>query len=158
LAIASAQINIEAVVNNAKTAEFNQVVTDVIRIQSRKALAAGTSTGQANKVFHDANAATTSYDLSGDIKDTFEAAQVFTHVKAILLQNLGDAAMTLEGNFIETVVCTGTTPKINVPAGATILLQNAEGAGWAVTNTSADTITVTNAGNKNYKILVIGVG
>lgn len=143
-------------------------VTDSSRLKYHQALANGTDSGQADRVWHDSRTLSSGTDedlaLSSLPVNLFDGslAIALAKVKAIFLVNTA----TTEG---EDLVVGGATAdewqgpfaaagnKITVPADSCLLLVNKK-AGWTVSAGSSDQLRIANngAGNITYNIAVLG--
>lgn len=151
--------------SNASTFTFSQSFTN------------GTGAGKAQKIFIDqvsiSGSSTQSYDLSGSLTNPLGAAVVMTNVKGLYVEHATSTATgkcIVRGNFMGAnslvqpikVVATfdGSTDGINLyPMGCLYLTTGSTtAAGYTVTNSSADTITIANADAAavTVRILVFG--
>lgn len=140
---------------------------DIDKIFNR-AIAAGSGVDQATKAYVGelsiAAAGNSSIDLSGSLEDIFGDAAVFTKVKALLIWNASSdqtsspttAQVTVTGNFLTTVF--GASSSWVLEAGDQ-MTGSWTRTGKTVTNSTADTITVTNNdGAQAAKVYVIVIG
>lgn len=90
-------------------------------------------------------------------------AQTWTKIKEIFIKNnTTTAGVTLKvnGNFITTVILGGTTPFFTVGPGGEYHIKNPSLAGYAVTATTGDVITLLGGSVTalNIDIIIIGCG
>ena len=161
-------VDFQAVMRKALDVVGNQDVT-IKPDPYRKTLATGTGAGLADILYHVrstglAKDGSESYDLSAALEDIWGDAAVFVKAKGILIINrsnaegAGTAAIIgVDGNWITSTF--GASTDIPIESGS-CWLWLAQTAGVAVTNDSADTITVTNNSGTElaaaYDIFVIG--
>ncbi len=131
-------------------------------------LATGTGDDQADLVYHDrktglASAASQNYDLSASLTDVFGDAVVMVNVKMIVIINRSavqgtptEAVLGVDGNLIVSI-CGASTDIPVGPGGLFVWASPLDGE--AVTNDTADTITITNddgADAAEFDIFIIG--
>lgn len=106
----------------------------------------------------------TDYDLVATLLDPLTGtAQTYTKIKEIFIKNnttTAGSTLAVKGNFITTVVLSGTTPDLTVGAGGTLHLKNPSLAGYPVTATTGDIISLIGktAAAVSIDMLIIGVG
>ena len=108
-------------------------------------------------------ASPTSLDLVSALIDPLTGtAQTWTKVKQIYIKNNSTTAgntIKLNGNFITSSVLGGTTPYLILDAGGSILLKSPSLAGYTVTATSADTITLQGlVADVTVDLILLGIG
>lgn len=119
----------------------------------------GTGENQANALFADTRtlaATSESFDLNA-ITDTFGATLNFTKIKLLYIKNKSTTAgqtLTIDGDFIASFD-NGTGPNHILFAGG-LLLKNEPISGLTVTNTTQDTLTLTNSASFDYDIILLG--
>jgi len=134
------------------------------------AMSSGTGSGNADRVHQDSQSAlvasgTKDYDLSASLTDRFGDVNTFVTVKGILLINKSagsnSSVINLSGNFVTTAF--GASASVNIDAGTSgnpgFFLWTSPASGEAVTNTSADIVTITNNDASNtasYDIIIWG--
>lgn len=135
---------------------------DTINVSKAIALLFGTGANKANQVWHDrrvlAGGANEELDLAGVLTNAYGATVTFANVCAILIINRSDeviadlhvtatdanidvggaAANGFLGPFVDA------TDKINLPAGAVLLVATPTAAGWTVTAGTVDLLKVEN--------------
>lgn len=142
-------------------------VTFSFDLPTSMALAAGTGTGKADKLFSDqrtlAASATESLDLAGVLADPFGSTLTFVHVKWIYLKAAagntndvcigGAASNTFVGPFADA------TDKVCVKPGGVAIFAAPAGAGWSVVATTGDLLKIGNSGGTTgvtYDVLIAG--
>lgn len=143
-------------------------------ISYSKTFTNGTGAGKAQKIYATilsptASGGTASLDLQGSLEDMLGVAVTFSNVKGIYIEHQTTGAtggdLNISGNFFSAggsqVVLEGTGPSINlVPGGALyICTGTVASAGYNVTATSGDTITLTNnatSGAVDVRIVIFG--
>lgn len=151
---------------NATTLDLS-APQDAGQLDAGDSLATGTGTDQADLIWHDtrslASAASDSLDLTALTKTLFGSTVTtnFAKIKGILIRNNSAVA----GEYF--TVGNGTNPFIG-PFGAAahtvtchpngLILFWHPGAGWTVTNTTADVLKIVNsgAGVNTYSIALAG--
>lgn len=133
-------------------------------------LTSGTGVNQANWFFKQEVSITTAgsfvLDLSGSNVDIFGNALLMTGVVSIMIINSPiDLVANVENTTNVTVTTTlagifgGTTPSVIMKPGEMLQRANANAGGLcAVTPTSADTITLTNAAGATAKVQICVIG
>lgn len=140
--------------------------TATFEILKSQALTNGTGNDQINYVWSDAHkiaiGGSKTYDLSGSDTGPHGNTLALTTLKVLAVRNVSpDNSSTAQVSITTNGIgfMTGTTPSIKVPAGDVLMMTNLR-AGWTITNTSADTITVTNDDSFNgawIEFMVAGV-
>jgi hypothetical protein len=128
------------------------------------ALAAGTGSGKADKVFSDHRtlvaSASENLDLAGVLTDPFGAAITCVKVKSLTFHakstNVNDVVVggAASNGFIGPFG--GTTPTVAVPPGGFFSIAH-PGAGWTVTAATGDLLKVLNGGGTTsveYDVLI----
>lgn len=141
-----------------------------------KTFSNGTGAGKAQKLFVDkvtiAGSSTQDYDLSGSLTDLLGQTVVFTNVKTLYIEHQTTTAtgvLQVYGNFTQATSGTaqplllgGTTPtaKFNIhPAGCLYYCAGTTvAAGFTVTNSSADTITLDNQDASAVVVRIVVLG
>ncbi len=161
----SARITVDVKVDQAVDGDLNTVKNSAA-LSKVLQLLNGTGTGQASKTFTDrrtiAGSATDSLDLTAVLLDAFGAAISFAAIKTIII-----SAATANGDNIEiggnaaafATFMGSATETIVVKPGGILVLTTGEGAGYAVTATTADILDITNADADpvQYEIVLIGI-
>jgi hypothetical protein len=158
--------------NLINTTSFGANSTNNATFSFSNSYSNGTGAGKAQKLFVDqvtiAGASTQSYDLSGSLTDPLGATVTFSNVKGIYVQHTTSTAtglLQVYGNFTQaspgtTQPLVGSSAKINVkPMGCLLLTTGTTiAAGYTVTNSSADVITLDNqdAASVVVKVAVFG--
>lgn len=149
--------------------DFNDSTVDQnVTLSVSNAFANGTGADQANQVWSDerslADDGTEDIDLAGALTDAFGDTITFTGIKGILIQNQSaDAGLEVKpkatngwlGPFADA------SDQITIPAGGQWLMTNPSAAGWAVTASTGDLLTLTHDGTGtsalSYKIVIVGI-
>jgi hypothetical protein len=129
----------------------------------------GTAANQANYFFKSeqtiASGGTYTLDLSGTQQDIFGTNLAMTSVVSIMIINraVDDSAADNTTNVTMTMtlagIMGGTTPSIIMKPGEMFQRANANAGGLcAVTATTADTITLTNAAGATAKVQICVIG
>lgn len=119
----------------------------------------GTGANQANAFFADTRtlaATSESFDLNA-ITDTFGATLNFTKVKLLYIKNKSSTAgqtLTVDGDFI-AAFDNGSAPNHIIGAGGIFFIESPI-SGFTVTNSTQDTLTLTNAASFDYDIFILG--
>jgi len=127
--------------------------------------ASGTGVGKADLLFTDtrtlAASATEDLDLAGVLVDALGATLTFAKVKAIIVVaaagNTNDVVVGGAASNGFNTPFSGTTPAVKVRPGGVFML--AADSGYAVTNSTADILKMTNGGGTTgvtYTIYIIG--
>lgn len=123
----------------------------------------GTASGQANANFSDqrevAASAADTLELFGGLTDAFGNALEFTRINAIAIVADADNGADLEVSGDLAGLFGGTDPAVMVRPGGVLLLACSDATGYAVTDTTAESITVTNGDTEaaaNYDVILIG--
>lgn len=137
----------------------------VVAYQAARNLTNGTGNDQGNELFTDSQslaATSITYDLEdGTLFNEFGDAITFSAIKMILIVNKATSAgfdLTVDGNWIEGEIITGTTPNIVIPPQGIHLSTNIR-AGWAVAAATADLLKI-DAGGSNtvaFDLFLAGV-
>lgn len=141
---------------------------DSISLEVLLDLLNGTGAEQANATFSDERQIAASgdedLDLSGGLTDAFGNSIAFTGIKAMLIvadENNGDDLViggASSAGFTSWVG--GADDTIILPPGGFMLLGRKDAAGWLVTATTADLLTIANADSVDpatYKIVLVGI-
>ncbi len=136
-----------------------------MNVQYSETFTAGSGNNQVNKRYEDdatiAGSGSISYDLSGALSDGFGDTQVFTKLKVLRIKHLSASlasTITLSGNLLDAVF--GGTAAIVLPPGGDLTYIHPT-SGVTVTNTSADTVLVTNDDGSNaatVSSVFLGIG
>jgi hypothetical protein len=144
-------------------------LTDSSKLEYSQALADGTGSNQADKIWHDtrtlAASANDDLDLTA-LTQTVHGSTVtisFARLKAIFIYNTATTAgedLVLDSSVtggILTPFNGSSASKLEVAAASPLLLAN-QGEGWAVTASTADILRITNdgVGSIDYKIVLVG--
>ena len=106
----------------------------------------------------------TSLDLVATLLDPLSGtAQTYTKIKELWIKNnttTAGATLKVNGNFITTVILGGTTPYLIIGAGGKAHFECPSLAGYAVTSSTGDVITLQGATTTavNIDLLIVGVG
>jgi len=137
---------------------------DQLTLDKGDTLAAGTSTDQADVIFHDTRslaATSEDLDLAGTLLDTYGNTATFATIKGLLIHNKntttahtlaigGAAASTMDNIFAST------TDILNIGPNGLLLLWNPTD-GYDVTSATADLLKIDGGANTvTYDIVVIG--
>lgn len=127
----------------------------------------GTGANQAKELFTDTRtlsaSASENLDLAGVLADVFGNVLTFTKIKALIVK--ADAANTndvLVGGHASAAVATlfgDATDKARVKPGGMVAWVAPDAAGYAVTATTADMLTIANSSSGTsvtYTIIIIG--
>lgn len=161
----NARITLDVKVDQALQGDLNTIKNSAV-LNEMLQLLDGTGTGQASKTFTDrrtiAGSATDTLDLTAVLLDAFGAAITFTAIKAIIIKAAADNGDDIEigGNAAAFASFMGAaTETIIVKPGGLLVLTTGEGAGYAVTATTADMLDITNADADpvDYDIILIGI-
>ena len=123
----------------------------------------GTGDNQANQFWQvstNANASAKTYDLdAGTMLDDFGAAITFTTIKAILIHNKSTTSgqvLVIAGDFMTTVVMSGTTPTLKLDPGGLFYLTNPKDE-YDVAAGTGDVISLDPASNNiSFDLVLIG--
>lgn len=151
----------------SKTIDLGSAVPSTQTVSINQALAAGTAANQVNLVYGDsgslvASTGTITFDLSGSLANPLGDATVFTKVKVMAIKNtstLGSSGIKITGVLPTGDSKTLTDGALILMPGDVFLLTRM-GAGITVTNSSGDTVILTNLDGTNaqtYEILVEGL-
>lgn len=106
----------------------------------------------------------TDFDLVSGLTDPLTGtAQTWTKVKEIYIKNnttTAGATVKINGNFITTVLLGGTSPFLTIGAGGSLLIRCPSLAGYAVTSSTGDTISIQGATSAavNIDLVLVGTG
>lgn len=128
-------------------------------------LPTGTSSGQANQIFHDqrtvASGATDSLDLAGVLQNAIRQTVTFSAIKAVIVRAATGNSTTLSvtrpaSNGVPLFAAAGDAIPIG-PGG--IFVWAAPAAGIAVTGGTGDLLDIVNGSgaSASYDVIVIGV-
>lgn len=132
-------------------------------------LTSGTAANQANYFYKSeqtiASGGTFVLDLNGTLSDIFGTTLAMTSLVSLMVIHapVNDAAAANTTNITLTTtlagILGGTTPSIIMKPGEMLQRANAATGGLcAVTATSADTVTVTNAAGASAKVQICAIG
>lgn len=170
-AATAGSINLQLKVNETATTDLAIARWDFASNVSRM-FANGSSTNQANKVFHDtatlAGSGATSYDLDGTLTGALGTV-TFSRIYAIVVwretayaASTQDENLTIGGDFYLSKILTGWVDDAVVdkvtPNGMWMRIAP-DATGIAVTATTGDVLTITNASSADsvtYNVLVVG--
>lgn len=154
------QINLDQV-----TQVSNQTAKNHVDLDFLLGLANGTGAGNASKAYYGARSISASstdvLNLTATLTDAFGASLSFTKIRGIFIKaaaaNVGTISMGAGTNPVVGIL-NSTTDKVIVAAGGFFMAANPTAAGYTVTATTADRITMTNnaASTANYEILIVG--
>jgi hypothetical protein len=131
------------------------------------ALANGTGSGQADKIFHDKRTLTASssenLDLAGVLTDAYGQTITFARVKALIISaapaNVNNVVVGGHATAAWATWVADPTDKVIVRPGGVLALAASDATAYAVTATTADMLTVANSGagsSVTYDIVIIG--
>lgn len=130
------------------------------------ALASGTGSGQADKVWHDERTLTASssedLDLAGSLTDAFGATLTFARIKAVILTaNSANTNNVVLGNVTNGIVgwFGAATHTISVRPGGLFCIYAPDATAYVVTGGTADLLHVANSGagtSVTYDIVIVG--
>lgn len=127
----------------------------------------GTGANQAASLFADtrtlAASGTENLDLAGSLVDAFGGTIAFTKIKALIIRAAaGNTNDVIVGGHA-TAACASffadATDKVRVKPGGMVALVAPNAAGYAVTATTADLLTIANSGagtGVTYDVIIIG--
>lgn len=151
-----------------KTATGFDTLSGLLRyVNSPAPYTSGSGANQVNAIFlslaRSLAATSESFDLNTQT-DVYGATINFATVKLLFIRNKSTTAgqyLRLSGNFLDGDVSNlgplgGTSPVAYIGPGGEFL-WNSPTDGATVTNTTADTITLTNAATFTYDIVIAGV-
>lgn len=142
-----------------------QTSKNSIDIDFLKTLANGTGLDSATKAYYGSRSISASgtdvLNLTATLLDAFGATLSFTKIRGVFIKPaLANAGTISMGGGTNPVVglLNATTDKINVAPGGFFMAVNPSAAGYTVTPSTADKITITNnvASVVNYEILIVG--
>lgn len=127
----------------------------------------GEGVNQAEAAYADsrtlAASGTENLDLAGGLTDAFGAALGFTKVKALIIRaaagNTNDVVVGGHASAAAATFFGDATDKVRVKPGGMFVLTAPNAAGYAITATTADLLTVANGGSGtpvSYDVIVIG--
>lgn len=160
----SVSINVAVDVNQAVSAG-GQTSKNTMDLDFLKSLANGTGLDNASKAYYGSRSITASgtdvLNLTATLLDAFGAAISFTKIRGIFIKPAAANAGTISmgaGTGPVVSILNSATDKINVAAGGFFMAVNPTAAGYTVTASTADKITITNnvASVVNYEILIVG--
>lgn len=126
-------------------------------------IAAGTGAGQMDKIYSEQAAAigtstTVDRDFAGSLLDSEGATITIVKAKALLIYNSGTVPITVKGKTGNVfALFSGSTDKLNIAAGATIILIDPTGI--TVGAGTSDSITLGNASASvaaSFSLMVAG--
>lgn len=141
-----------------------------------KTFTTGTGAGKAQKLFVDlvtiSGSGTQAYDFSGSLTDPLGQTTVFTNIKGVYLEYVTTSTtgkVTVRGNFLFSTgsaspVILGTatvgTDGLQIHPGGCWFFSTGTttAAGYTVTNSSADTITLVNGDASSVQVKVVVFG
>ena len=142
-----------------------QVSKNTIDIDFSKALANGAGADNASKAYYGLRSITASgtdvLNLTATLLDAFGAAITFTKIRGVFIKpaaaNAGTISMGAGTNPVVGLL-NSATDKIIIAAGGYFMVVNPTAAGYGVTASTADKITITNnvASTVNYEIVIVG--
>jgi hypothetical protein len=122
----------------------------------------GSGLNQANKIFADSAAATTTYDLDGSLTGPLGTV-TFSRIVAIRIKaaTTNAAAIAVGGDFILTKYLTpgaDTLSAVTIPVhiGGMFTFVAPSATGVAITATTGDQLTLTVTGSDAFDIVIIG--
>jgi len=144
-------------------------IVDSNTLELLDTLADGTSAVDVARIlYHDirslAGSSNETFDLYGGLTDNFGATINFTTIRAFAIVNRNaatdtDGILEIGGGSNAWATWLGnSSDTVKVGPGGAILLWNPSAAGYAVTNSTADILKVTNSGTEavEYQISLIG--
>lgn len=152
------------------TTSFGATSSNSSAFTYSKQFTSGTGAGAVQKIFIDlvsvANGSPQSYDLSGtSINDPLGTVVAFTNVKGLYIEHTTTTAtgnLTVSGNFLANTgsMMGGTSPTIVLKPGGSFFITTGTNvaAGYTVTNSTGDVLTLTNADAAAVSIRVLVVG
>ena len=150
----------------AKTSDLTSILESINYQSALTSLTSGTGDNQLNAFYSDTRtlaATNESFDLNA-VTDSFGATLNFTALKLVYVKNKSITTaqyLQLSGNFWDGDTSQlgplgGTSPVAYIgPGGVFLWYSPINGA--TVTNTTKDTITVTNAASFDYDIIIGGL-
>lgn len=143
------------------TGEISDAIA-AISPQKPQAWTSGTGSNQHNRYFEEIislAASAVNRDLFGSLTDIYGNTLSFVDIRSILIHNKSSVAgevLTIDGNFIERIVLSGTTPTLKLDPGGVLYLTNPID-GYSVTNTTDERITL-DPGAKTFAVDLIVTG
>ena len=159
----------------AKKATDLTVPSETLNLTKTLKFIFGTGAGQVDQVFHDrrtlAGGASEELDLAGALTNAFGATVTFAKIKGIAIINRsnetldghsptdadldigGAAANAFQGPFVDS------SDKLNLAAGAPLLIAKPDADGWTVTAGTGDLLKIENKDGSEeavYDIVLVG--
>jgi hypothetical protein len=142
-------------------------VSSPVVIPQHYPLSSGTGANQADKMFADtrtlAASATENLDLAGTLLDAFGAAITFVKVKAFLIRaaaaNTNNVLVGGHASAAFVNWVSDATDVVVVKPGGLLLLVAPNAAGYGVTATTGDMLTITNSAGTTgvtYDVAILG--
>ena len=136
-------------------------------VKTQVDLANGTAANQADRIFHDTRtlsaSGTENLDLAGVLTDPTGATITFAKIKLLLIKaaaaNTNDVVVGGHASAAFVNWVSDATDKVVVRPGGGLCLWAPGAAGYAVTATTADMLTVANSGagtGVTYDVVIIG--
>jgi hypothetical protein len=163
----NAAITLSLAASLVNALDLGDVTQNVSNI-SNFPLTDGTGANQAKSLFSDtrtlAASATENLDLVAVLIDAFGSAITFTKIKALIIKASAANTNDVVVGGHATAACfsffNAATDKVRVKPGGMMVLVAPDAAGYAVTATTADMLTITNSGagtGVTYDVIIIGV-
>lgn len=158
----SARIGLTAEVRQSSDLDLGQA-SQSVNLSRVIQLVNGTGEGQANANFTDQRSvgASSSDDLElvGGLNDVFGNSLSFTRINAIAVVADADNGDTIELSGDLAELFAGTDPAIVIRPGGFVLLACPDDTGYAVTDTTAETLSISNndtEASASYEIVLVG--
>ncbi|MBF0410977.1 MAG: hypothetical protein HQM10_26775 [Candidatus Riflebacteria bacterium] len=172
IAMALAAIPVNAALTSTVQTSVSTIHTSAIGLSTvedrasftiNKSFGNGSGTTQvADLVYHASRSLTSgqseNLDFYGTLEDAFGNTLNFARIKAITIENTSTSmTITIGSDTTALPIFSPAGGGVTVPPGGAITLI-APLSGWAVTDTSADLLTIANSAGSTtvYKILVLG--
>ncbi|KKN19682.1 hypothetical protein LCGC14_0943260 [marine sediment metagenome] len=120
------------------------------------------TSGNANRFYEETitlAATSVNRDLFGSLTDIYGNTISLVTLRALLIVNKSTTAtdvLTVSGNFIATVLLSGTTPTLKLGPGGILYVTN-DTDGYVVTATTADVITI-DSGADTFDVDFVFIG
>ena len=152
-------VSVSFIVNDRRTIGLNAAANISVSKTPSISFTDGAGAAQANQLYH-ANktlgGSADSLDLAGGVTDGYGGTITFARVKALYINNTGNANITVGGgsNAMSTIL--GASSTIVIRPGSFMLIAAADATGHVVTGGTADILTVAGTNGQTYEIAVLG--
>lgn len=163
----SAKLTMSVVASISQALDLTTPQADVVKSYVQQ-FAEGSGADQAHQIFSDtrsiASSSTDNLDLSGVLSAALGGTIAFTGIKAIIIKaaeaNTGAIRVgkVISNGFAGPFDQTAGSLGVKVEADGLLVLINPSAAGWAVTNSTADLLSIENlvAAIVNYDVIIVG--